>query len=149
MNLQNYYIEYDETLNDWKVFGDIEDDSNTILGTFGESGTLVGPWWMRQDDGFQLSIVQQYAVEIARNLLGDYSGSMNFQEFSIVKVSSTNDWKIMGNIEDDLGNVLATFGEDGTLVNTWWLSQSQGYQASYVGRFAIFMAQEIVAGTAE
>lgn len=149
MNLQNYYIEYDETLNDWKVFGDIEDDSNTILGTFGESGTLVRPWWMRQDDGFQLSIVQQYAVEIARNLLGNYSGSMNFQEFSIIKVTETNDWKILGNIEDDHGNILATFGEDGTLVNAWWLSQSQEYQASYVGRFAIYMAQEIIQGSAE
>jgi hypothetical protein len=74
---------------------------------------------------------------------------MNFQEFSIVKVAETNDWKIMGNIEDDLGNILATFGEDGTLVNAWWLSQSQEYQASYVGRFAIYMAQEIVSGTAE
>lgn len=149
MNLQNYYIEYDETLNDWKVFGDIEDDTSTILGTFGETGTLVGPWWIRQDDGFQLSIVQQYSVEIARHLLGNYSGSMNFQEFSIVKVAETNDWKIMGNIEDDHGNILATFGEDGTLVNAWWLSQSQEYQASYVGRFAIYMAQEIIQGTAE
>jgi hypothetical protein len=55
----------------------------------------------------------------------------------------------MGNIEDDLGNILATFGEDGTLVNAWWLSQSQEYQASYVGRFAIYMAQEIIMGTAE
>ena len=106
MNLQNYSIEFDESLNDWKVFGDIEDDSNSYVGSFGESGTLVGPWWVRQDDGFQLSIVQQYAVEIARQLVGSFSGGINLQEFSIVKVSDTNDWKILGNIEDNDGNIL-------------------------------------------
>jgi hypothetical protein len=149
MNLQNYRIEFDESLNDWKVFGDIEDDSNSYVGSFGESGTLVGPWWVRQDDGFQLSIVQQYAVEIARNLVGSFSGGINLQEFSIVKVADTNDWKILGNIEDDNGNILATYGEDGTLVNSWWLSQSQEIQSSYVQRFAVMMAQQIMSGDAE
>lgn len=149
MNLQNYSIEFDETLNDWKVFGDIEDDSNSYVGSFGESGTLVGPWWVRQDDGFQLSIVQQYAVEIARQLVGNFSGGFNLQEFSIVKVPDTNDWKILGNIEDNDGNILATYGEDGTLVNSWWLSQSQEIQSSYVQRFAVIMAQQIMSGDAE
>ena len=68
MNLQNYSIEFDESLNDWKVFGDIEDDSNSYVGSFGESGTLVGPWWVRQDDGFQASTVRQFALAMAHQI---------------------------------------------------------------------------------
>lgn len=145
MNLQNFRLEYIEAETDWKVFGDITDDANNILGTFDPEGTLVSPWWYRQDDGFQSSIAQQYAVEIARIKVPE--GSLNFQEFRIDKVD--NDWIIFGNIEDDAGNILDTFGENGTSITQFWLSQPQEWQMGYVQRFAIIMAQEIYTGTAE
>lgn len=145
MNLQNFRLEYIEAETDWKVFGDITDDANNILGTFDPEGTLVSPWWYRQDDGFQLSIAQQYAVEIARIKVPE--GSLNFQEFRLEKVD--NDWIIFGNIEDDARNILDTFGENGTSITQFWLSQPQEWQMGYVQRFAIIMAQEIIKGTAE
>jgi hypothetical protein len=52
-------------------------------------------------------------------------------------------------IEDDAGNILDTFGENGTSITQFWLSQPQEWQLGYVNRFAIAMAQEIVNGTAE
>jgi hypothetical protein len=145
MNLQNYRLEYIESETDWKVFGDITDDANNTLATFGIDGTLVSPWWYRQDDGFQKNIATQYAIEIARMKVPE--GSLNFQEFRTDKVD--NDWIIFGNIEDDAGNILDTFGETGTSITQFWLSQPQEWQMGYVQRFAIIMAQEILAGTAE
>jgi hypothetical protein len=145
MNFQNFRLEYVEAETDWKVFGDMTDDQNNILGTFGPDGTLVSPWWYRQDDGFQYGLASQFAIGIARIKVSE--GSINLQQFRIDKVN--NDWLIFGNIEDDAGNILDTFGESGTSITQFWLSQPQEWQIGYVQRFAIAMAQEILAGTAE
>ena len=145
MNLQNFRLEYIEAETDWKVFGDITDDENNVLASFGTDGTLVSPWWYRQDDGFQYGLASQFAIEIARIKVPD--GSINLQEFRIEKVN--NDWIIFGNIEDDAANILDTFGENGTSITQFWLSQPQEWQLGYVHRFAISMAHEILAGTAE
>ena len=145
MNLQNFRLEYIEAETDWKVFGDITDDENNVLASFGTDGTLVSPWWYRQDDGFQYGLASQFAIEIARIKVPD--GSINLQEFRIEK--SNNDWFIFGNIEDDAGNILDTFGENGTSVTQFWLSQPQEWQLGHVSRFSLAMAQEILAGTAE
>ena len=145
MNLQNFRLEYIEAETDWKVFGDITDDENNVLASFGPDGTLVSPWWYRQDYEFQQNIATQYAIEIARMKVPE--GSLNFQEFRIDKVN--NDWIIFGNIEDDAGNILDTFYENGTSITQFWLSQPQEWQMGYVQRFSISMAQEILAGTAE
>jgi hypothetical protein len=75
---------------------------------------------------------------------------MNLQNFRIEKVAPpSTDWLVFGDIEDDAGNILGTFGVDGTSVNVWWVQQDEQFQAGIVEQFAIVMAQQIVAGTAE
>jgi hypothetical protein len=66
MNLQNFRIEKEPAPStDWRVFGDIEDDNGTLLGTFGQDGTSVNIWWVQQDETFQNSIVNQFAIVMA------------------------------------------------------------------------------------
>jgi hypothetical protein len=69
MNLQNFRIEKEPAPStDWRVFGDIEDDNGQPLGTFGVDGTSVNVWWVMQDEQFQYSIVQQFAVIMAQQI---------------------------------------------------------------------------------
>jgi hypothetical protein len=75
---------------------------------------------------------------------------MNLQNFRIEKEPApSTDWLVFGDIEDDAGNILGTFGPDGTSVNVWWVQQDETFQAGIVNQFAVIMAQQIVAGTAE
>ena len=75
---------------------------------------------------------------------------MNLQNFRIEKVAPpSTDWLVFGDIEDDNGNTLGTFGPDGTSVNVWWVQQDESFQYGIVNQFALIMAQQIVAGTAE
>jgi hypothetical protein len=70
MNLQNFYIVKEPAPStDWRVFGDIEDDNGTLLGTFGPDGTSVNVWWVSQDEEFQYGIVQQFAVIMAQQII--------------------------------------------------------------------------------
>ena len=69
MNLQNFRIEKEPAPStDWRVFGDIEDDDGTQLGTFGPDGTSVNVWWVQQDEQFQYGLVQQFAVIMAQQI---------------------------------------------------------------------------------
>jgi hypothetical protein len=75
---------------------------------------------------------------------------MNLQNFYIQKEPApSTDWRVFGDIEDDNGNLLGTFGPDGTSVNIWWVQQDEQFQNRIVEQFAIVMAQQIIAGTAE
>jgi hypothetical protein len=75
---------------------------------------------------------------------------MNIQNFRIEKVAPpSTDWLVFGDIEDDNGQPLGTFGVDGTSVNVWWVMQDEGFQYSTVQQFAVVMAQQIVNGDAE
>jgi hypothetical protein len=75
---------------------------------------------------------------------------MNLQNFRIEKEPEpSTDWKVYGDIEDDAGNLLGTFGEDGTSVNTWWVQQDEVFQSGIVNQFAVIMAQQIASGDAE
>jgi hypothetical protein len=75
---------------------------------------------------------------------------MNLQNFRIEKVAPpSTDWLVFGDIEDDNGNILGTFGPDGTSVNVWWVQQDDLFQAGIVQQFAIVMAQQIANGDAE
>lgn len=75
---------------------------------------------------------------------------MNLQNFRIEKEPApSTDWRVFGDIEDDAGNILGTFGQDGTSVNVWWVQQDEAFQAQTVTQFAFIMAQQIVDGTAE
>ena len=75
---------------------------------------------------------------------------MNFQNFSVVKEPApSTDWRIFGDITDDAGNILGTFGQDGTSVNIWWVQQDEQFQSLIVNQFAVIMAQQIISGDAE
>jgi hypothetical protein len=75
---------------------------------------------------------------------------MNFQNFSVVKEPApSTDWRVFGDIYDNDGNLIGTFGVDGTSVNQWWVTQDVPFQTGIVEQFALVMGQQIVAGTAE
>ena len=75
---------------------------------------------------------------------------MNLQNFRIEKEPApSTDWRVFGDIYDQSGNLIGTFGQDGTSVNIWWVQQDETFQSRIVEQFAIVMAQQIVAGTAE
>jgi len=75
---------------------------------------------------------------------------MNLQNFRIEKVAApSTDWLVFGDITDDAGNILGTFGQDGTSVNIWWVQQDEAFQSLTVNQFAVIMAQQIISGDAE
>jgi hypothetical protein len=75
---------------------------------------------------------------------------MNLQNYRLEpNPLSPGDWIVFGDIYDNEGNLLGTFGENGTSVFTWWVTQDVAFQQNYSNQFAVIMAQEIVAGTAE
>jgi hypothetical protein len=75
---------------------------------------------------------------------------MNLQNFYIQKEPApSTDWRVFGDIEDDAGNILGTFGPDGTSVNIWWVQQDEQFQEGIVNQFAVIMAQQIISGDAE
>lgn len=75
---------------------------------------------------------------------------MTLQNFRIEKEPApSTDWRVFGDIQDDNGNVVGTFGPDGTSVNVWWVQQDELFQYGIVNQFATIMAQQIEAGTAE
>jgi hypothetical protein len=75
---------------------------------------------------------------------------MNLQNFRLEANPVTpGDWIAFGDITDDAGDIIGTFGPDGTSVFGWWVTQDVDFQMNYSTQFAVIMAQEIVAGTAE
>ena len=75
---------------------------------------------------------------------------MNLQNFRIEKEPApSTDWRVFGEITDDAGNILGTFGQDGTSVNVWWVEQDEAFQSGIVQQFALIMAQQIISGDAE
>jgi hypothetical protein len=75
---------------------------------------------------------------------------MNFQNYRLEPNPNTpGDWIAYGDICDNQGNLLGTFGPDGTSVFAWWVTQDAEFQQNYSNQFAAVMAQEIVNGTAE
>lgn len=72
---------------------------------------------------------------------------MNLTNVIVTRVTQPiPDWNIKADITDDSGNVLSTFGVDGTSVNDWWNSQPEDFQLEYVRIFMSVMAVQI-AGT--
>jgi hypothetical protein len=75
---------------------------------------------------------------------------MTLQNFRIEKEPApSTDWRVFGDIYDNTENLLGTFGEDGTSVNIWWVTQDEEFQSSIVYQFASIMAQQIASGAAE
>jgi len=75
---------------------------------------------------------------------------MNFINYRLEpNPNSAGDWIVFGDITDDAGNLLGTFGENGTSVFGWWVLQDVQFQQQYSTQFSVIMAQEIVTGAAE
>jgi len=75
---------------------------------------------------------------------------MNLQNYRLEPNPNVpGDWIVFGDIYDNEGNLIGTYGPDGTSVFTWWVTQDANFQKIYSNQFALVMAQEIVAGTAE
>jgi hypothetical protein len=75
---------------------------------------------------------------------------MNIQNLVIEKVPApSTDWKVFGDILDDDGNLIGTYGPNGTSVNEWWVTQDERFQYQTVQQFAVTMALEITNGDAE
>ena len=75
---------------------------------------------------------------------------MNLQNYRLEpNPLSPGDWIVFGDIYDNEGNLLGTFGENGTSVFGWWVTQDVAFQQNYSTQFSVIMAQEIVQGTAE
>jgi hypothetical protein len=75
---------------------------------------------------------------------------MNIQNYRLEPNPNVpGDWIVFGDIYDDQGNLLGTFGENGTSVFGWWALQDSFFQQNYCTQFSVIMAQEIVVGTAE
>ena len=56
------------------------------------------------------------------------------------------DWILKGDIYDENGNLLGTYGPDGTSVFTWWNQQTTDFQLAYVNQFSLIMARQIAYG---
>ena len=75
---------------------------------------------------------------------------MNFMNYRLEpNPLSPGDWIVFGDIYDNENNLIGTFGENGTSIFGWWVLQDSQFQQVYSNQFAVVMAQEIVAGTAE
>jgi len=75
---------------------------------------------------------------------------MNLQNYRLEPNPNVpGDWIVFGDIYDNDGNLLGTFGPDGTSIFAWWALQDAQFQQGYSNQFAVIMAQEIVTGTAE
>jgi hypothetical protein len=75
---------------------------------------------------------------------------MNIQNLVIEKVPApSTDWKVFGDILDDDGNLIGTYGPNGTSVNEWWVTQDEQFQYQTVQQFAVTMALEITSEDAE
>jgi hypothetical protein len=75
---------------------------------------------------------------------------VNFQNYRLEpNPNSPGDWIVFGDIYDNDGNLIGNFGEFGTSVFGWWVTQDVEFQTNYANQFASIMAQGIVAGTAE
>jgi hypothetical protein len=75
---------------------------------------------------------------------------MNLQNYRLEPNPNVpGDWIVFGDIYDNDGNLIGTFGPDGTSVFAWWALQDSVFQQNYCNQFAGIMAQEIVTGTAE
>ena len=70
MNLQNFYLlPNPDVTGDYLVFGDIYDNDNNLIGTFGLNGTSVFGWWVLQDAEFQQRYSNQFSIIMAQEIV--------------------------------------------------------------------------------
>ena len=71
---------------------------------------------------------------------------INLMNYRAERTADGTDWILYGDITDNNNQVLASFGQDGTSLNQWWVQQDSAFQQTYVDMFAGIMASEIVNG---
>jgi hypothetical protein len=54
---------------DYNIKAEIYDDTNTKVGDFGVDGIDMFSWWVTQDEAFRLSIVNQFIVIMAQEIV--------------------------------------------------------------------------------
>ena len=70
MNIKNFNIvKNSNDPLDYTIFGDIVDDQNNILASFGEHGTSFKDWWLARPDEIKEDFIMQKAWEIAFELI--------------------------------------------------------------------------------
>ena len=70
MNLQNVVITQLVTNPaDYNIKADIYDDFGQKIGDFGVDGTDMFAWWVQQDEGFRLDIVNQFKFNMAQEIV--------------------------------------------------------------------------------
>lgn len=70
MNLQNVVITPLVTNPaDYNIKADIYDNEGNKIGDFGVDGTDVFTWWVQQDEGFRLDIVNQFKWNMAQEIV--------------------------------------------------------------------------------
>ncbi len=70
MNIKNFNIvKNSNDPLDYTIFGDIVDDQDNILATFGEHGTSFKDWWLSKSDMHKEDFIMQKAWEIAYELV--------------------------------------------------------------------------------
>jgi hypothetical protein len=71
MNFQNFsVVKEPEPSTDWRIFGDITDSDNNVIGTYGVDGTSVFTWWLQQSEEVQRGFVLQMSYIIAQEIVG-------------------------------------------------------------------------------
>lgn len=70
MNLQNVVITPLVTNPaDYNIKADIYDNEGNKIGDFGVDGQDVFTWWVQQDEGFRLDIVNQFKWNMAQEIV--------------------------------------------------------------------------------
>jgi hypothetical protein len=71
MNFQNFRVEKEPAPStDWRIFGDITDSDNNVVGTYGVDGTSLFNWWLQQTEEVQRGFVLQMSYIIAQEIVG-------------------------------------------------------------------------------
>ena len=71
MNFQNFsVVKEPEPSTDWRIFGDITDSDNNVIGTYGVDGTSLFTWWLQQSEEVQRGFVLQMSYIIAQDIVG-------------------------------------------------------------------------------
>ena len=69
VNLMNYRAERTADGTDWILYGEITDNNNQVLASFGPDGTSLNQWWVQQDSAFQQTYVDLFAGIMASEIV--------------------------------------------------------------------------------
>jgi len=69
VNLMNYRAERTPDGTDWILYGDITDNNNQVLASFGPDGTSLNQWWVQQEGTFQQTYVDMFAGIMASEIV--------------------------------------------------------------------------------